>query len=247
MSVLGVFDQRFRGFRVIEIGGVGVLLALILLVYLAKTIAGGQSAQIDRVQQQIADEKAQVTLLRAEVASLEQPERLETLSGRYLNLQPVDAKHEIDAQALNTIAHAEAPPASSQPAAAAAQATPDAATPPLAATPQAVTPLPPAATVTAAAAKPAVTKAAVAKPAVAKSVKLAAAPAKPDAAKPAKPAKVAVAHPVTAKPAQLAATHAEAASAVAEAGDTRPVSELKAPATDPIGALMASPAASGEQ
>ena len=66
MSVLGGFDQRFRGFRVIEIGGVGVLLALILLVYLAKTIAGSESAEIDHVQQQIGDQRARVTLLRAE-------------------------------------------------------------------------------------------------------------------------------------------------------------------------------------
>lgn len=137
MSVLGVFDRRFRGFRVIEIGGVGVLLALILLVYLAKTIAGSESAQIDSVQQQIADERNRVSLLRAEVASLEQPERLEALSSRYLGLQPVDAKHEIDAQALAQIAHADAPtpPVPGAAPAAAPQATPIAATAAVAATP----------------------------------------------------------------------------------------------------------------
>jgi hypothetical protein len=123
MSVLGVFDQRFRGFRVIEIGGVGVLLALILLVYLAKTIAGSESAEIDHVQQQIGDQRARVTLLRAEVASLEQPERLETLSNRYLGLQPVDAKHDIDAQALATIAGASAPKQQAPAQGAAPQAT----------------------------------------------------------------------------------------------------------------------------
>jgi hypothetical protein len=115
MSVLSVLDHRFRGFRVIEIGGVGVLLALILLVYLAKTIAGSESAEIDHVQQQIIDERARVTLLRAEVASLEQPERLETLSNRYLGLQPVDAKHDIDPQALADIAHGATPPTAPPP------------------------------------------------------------------------------------------------------------------------------------
>ena len=115
MSVLSVLDHRFRGFRVIEIGGVGVLLALILLVYLAKTIAGSESAEIDHVQQQIIDERARVTLLRAEVASLEQPERLETLSNRYLGLQPVDAKHDIDPQALADIARGSTPPTAPQP------------------------------------------------------------------------------------------------------------------------------------
>jgi hypothetical protein len=141
MSVLGVFDQRFRGFRVIEIGGVGVLLALILLVYLAKTIAGSESAEIDHVQQQISDERATVTLLRAEVASLEQPERLETLSNRYLGLQPVDAKHDIDAQALATIAGASAP----KPQAPAQGAAPQATTPTAAGAPIAVAAQPEAA------------------------------------------------------------------------------------------------------
>ena len=144
MSVLGVFDRRFRGFRVIEIGGVGVLLALILLVYLAKTIAGSESAQIDSVQQQIADERNRVSLLRAEVASLEQPERLEALSSRYLGLQPVDAKHEIDAQALAQIAHADAPtppvPGATPPAAAPQATTPADATAADAAAPAAAKP-----------------------------------------------------------------------------------------------------------
>jgi hypothetical protein len=173
MSVLNVFDQRYRGFRVIEIGGVVVLLALILLVYLAKTIAGSESAQIDHVQQQIGSERARVTLLRAEVASLEQPERLETLSGKYLGLQPVDAKHDIDAQALATISGAPAP----KPPQPAADATPQAATPTPAAPPVAV----------AVAAQPDATK-----PAVAKPVKVAAITPKP-----AKPTKVAAAQPVT--------------------------------------------------
>ncbi|HEX4196380.1 MAG TPA: hypothetical protein VHZ26_02975 [Caulobacteraceae bacterium] len=240
MSVLGVLDHRFRGFRIIEIGGVGVLLALILLVYLAKTIAGGQSAQIDRVQQQIADEKARVTLLRAEVASLEQPERLETLSGRFLNLQPVDAKHEIDAQALSAIAHADAPPASSQPPGGAPPPPPPDAATVQAATPPAATPAPPAAAVVPA-------KSAAAKPGAAKPVKLATA-APPDAARPTKSAKAAVAHAAAARPTRLAAvTHADAAAPVpAEAGDTRP-SELKPPAVDPIGSLVAPPAGSGDQ
>jgi len=141
MSVLGVFDQRFRGFRVIEIGGVGVLLALILLVYLAKTIAGSESAEIDHVQQQIGDQRARVTLLRAEVASLEQPERLETLSNHYLGLQPVDAKHDIDAQALATIAGAAAP----KPQAPAQGAAPQATTPTAAGAPIAVAAQPDAA------------------------------------------------------------------------------------------------------
>jgi hypothetical protein len=106
MSVFGVFDRRFRGFRVIEIGGLGALLALALVVYLLKTHAGSETADIDHLQVQIDGEQARVTLLKAEVAKLEQPERLEALSGRYLGLQPVAPAHEIDPQALVSVVHA---------------------------------------------------------------------------------------------------------------------------------------------
>ena len=130
MSLFGVFDQRFRGFRVVEIGGVGVALALALVVYLAKTGAGAEGADTDRVQQQIVEEKSKIALLRAEVANLEQPERLETLSNRYLNLQPVAPDHQIEPQALADIAHAAPPkPAAAPSTATAAATTADAASP----------------------------------------------------------------------------------------------------------------------
>jgi hypothetical protein len=123
MNPFSLLDRRYRGFRVIELGGLGVLLALALVVYLAKTHAGGERADIDNIQVQIDDEQARVTLLRAEVAKLEQPERLETLSGRYLNLQPVPPNHEINAEALASVAHpAPASAAKTAPAAPAAVA-----------------------------------------------------------------------------------------------------------------------------
>jgi hypothetical protein len=210
MSVLGVFDQRFRGFRVIEIGGVGVLLALILLVYLAKTIAGSESAEIDHVQRQIGDERARVTLLRAEVASLEQPERLETLSNKYLGLQPVDAKHDIDAQALATIAGASVP----KPPQPAAQSV----------TPLATTPTPAAAPVAIAiAAQPDAVK-----PNAAKLIKVAAVTPK----KPAKPIKVAAApepegqpvapEPVARRPSELKPPAADPIGALVQAPPDAP-------------------------
>jgi cell division protein FtsL len=120
MNPLSLLDRRYRGFRVIEIGGLGVLLVLALVVYLAKTHAGGERADIDRIQAQIDDEQARVTLLRAEVAKLEQPERLEVLSGKYLNLQPIPPSHEIRPEALASVAHPDPVPA---PAAKAAPAT----------------------------------------------------------------------------------------------------------------------------
>jgi hypothetical protein len=126
MSMFSVFDHRFRGFRVVEIGGVGVLLALALVVYLLKTGAGGERADIDHIQQRIGDEQSRVALLRAEVAKLEQPERLEALSNRYLNLQPIPAAHEIDAQALAAVARGPvAPPKATVATTAGAPAGPD--------------------------------------------------------------------------------------------------------------------------
>jgi cell division protein FtsL len=105
MNPLSLLDRRYRGFRLIEVGGLGVLLVLALVVYLAKTHAGGERADIDHIQAQIDDEQTRVTLLKAEVAKLEQPERLETLSGRYLNLQPIPPNHEISVDALASVAH----------------------------------------------------------------------------------------------------------------------------------------------
>ena len=92
MRPLAFFDRRVRGFRVVELGGAAVLLVLILVVYLAKTGAGGKREDIDRVQAQIDAEQTNIRLLKAEVATLEQPERLEALSARFLNLQPIPAQ-----------------------------------------------------------------------------------------------------------------------------------------------------------
>jgi cell division protein FtsL len=104
MRPFAFFDRRVRGFRVVELGALGVLLVLILTVYLAKTGAGGKRADIDRIQQQIFDEQTQIRMLRAEVATLEQPERLEALSARYLGLQPISARREVTPQALVDVA-----------------------------------------------------------------------------------------------------------------------------------------------
>ncbi|HLK25993.1 MAG TPA: cell division protein [Caulobacteraceae bacterium] len=127
MNPFNLFDRRVRGFRIIEIGGLCVLLALALVVYLAKTHAGGERADIDRIQAQIDSEQTRVTLLRAEVARLEQPERLESLSGRYLNLQPIAASHEIGPRSLASVAHPESPTAAKAAPAAASAAPPSAA------------------------------------------------------------------------------------------------------------------------
>lgn len=99
-----VFARRWRGFRVIEVTGLAVLLVLMLVVYLAKTFAGGERAEIARVEREISQERARVRLLRAEVAHLEQPERLERLSREYLGMEPIGAKHEVAADAISGLA-----------------------------------------------------------------------------------------------------------------------------------------------
>lgn len=104
MRPLGFFDQRIRGFRIVELGAAAVLTVLVLVVYLAKTGASGKGADIDRIQAEIVAEQTQIRLLEAELAHQEQPERLEALSSRYLGLQPISAKHEVSAEALAQIA-----------------------------------------------------------------------------------------------------------------------------------------------
>jgi cell division protein FtsL len=104
MRIGGLFDQRVRGFRIVELSGLGVLLVLVLAVYLSKAGAGGERADIDDVQQQIVKQQLRIRLLKAEVANLERPERLKALSSEYLGLQAVPAKHEVPADALPDIA-----------------------------------------------------------------------------------------------------------------------------------------------
>jgi len=109
MKLFGFFDRRVRGVRVVDLAGTVLLCGLVLVVYMAKTGAGGTAADIDKVQQQIDEAHGQIRLLQAEVASEEQPQRLASLSGQLLNLQPVSPKHEIPSEALTDVAHAPPP------------------------------------------------------------------------------------------------------------------------------------------
>ena len=75
-----VFDWKVRGVRWIEIIGVVLVAAMIFSVYLAKAAAASQSARIASLERQIRQNGQRVRLLRAEVARLEQPGRLEALA-----------------------------------------------------------------------------------------------------------------------------------------------------------------------
>ena len=84
-----VFDWKVRGIRWIEIIGVVLVAAMIFSVYLAKAAAASEGARIASLERQITQNGQRVRLLRAEVARLERPARLEALS-RGAGLAPVD-------------------------------------------------------------------------------------------------------------------------------------------------------------
>ena len=101
--IADLFRRRVRGFRVIELGAFALVVVLAFGVYLAKTQAGREWAKISVKERQIAQEKRKIKLLRAEVAHLEQPERLEQLAGMHLNLQAVDGTKEARPETLRDI------------------------------------------------------------------------------------------------------------------------------------------------
>ncbi|THD61442.1 cell division protein [Phenylobacterium sp.] len=97
-------NRRVRGFRLVDLVALGLLTMLILGVYLAKTVAGGERAKIAAVERQIVAEKARIRLLQAEVSHLEQPARIERLSETYLNLAPVSEKRVANLEDLPQLA-----------------------------------------------------------------------------------------------------------------------------------------------
>ena len=118
---MSLLARRVRGFRLIDMVGLSVLMLLILGVYLAKTVAGRERAQIASAERQIQAERARIRLLQAEVTHLEQPARIEHLAETYLGLGPVSIKHEASPDLLSEIAlHPAAPSPRADLAAAAA-------------------------------------------------------------------------------------------------------------------------------
>lgn len=108
-----LLERRVRGFRLVDLVALGLLVVLILGVYLAKTIAGRERAEIAKVERQIGAEKARIRLLQAEVSHLEQPGRIGHLSQAYLGLEPVSVKRETTTEGLIDVARKPAvtPPA----------------------------------------------------------------------------------------------------------------------------------------
>ena len=104
MMMSDLFTRRFRGFRVVELGGLAFFLVLALGVYMVKAGAGRDRAQIARIERQILVEQTRLRLLRAEVAHLEQPERIERLAAAYLGMGPTSPKNEATVETLGLVA-----------------------------------------------------------------------------------------------------------------------------------------------
>ncbi len=105
------FRFRVRGFNLAETLALGCLIILMLIVYLVKTRAGVETAQITDLNRQIADESREVRRLRDAVGRLESPSRLERLSQHYLALAPLSARQEAAPEDLAEIArHTDARP-----------------------------------------------------------------------------------------------------------------------------------------
>jgi len=123
MSAARFLRRTLRGARLVELGALTVMLALALAVYMDKARAGRETGDITSVENQIADEQRRVHLLRAEVAHLEQPERLQHLS-EALGLGPTSDQRETTLDRLPDIARqsALASPAEVKPAAVGNQA-----------------------------------------------------------------------------------------------------------------------------
>ena len=79
--------RRMTGFLLFLIG-----VALTVGLYYVKTRAQTARKHAVKIERQIAQEEASLRVLRAEIAYLENPERLKSLSEAHLGLQPIAVK-----------------------------------------------------------------------------------------------------------------------------------------------------------
>ena len=96
-----IFTHRTRGFRTLNVLLTSMLVVLAVGVNLAKTFAGKERTEIVRTEREIREEARQIRVLQAEVAHLEQPERLERLSRAYLAMAPVGVQQETTVEGLH--------------------------------------------------------------------------------------------------------------------------------------------------
>lgn len=121
---MSLFSRRLRGFRIIDLFALTVLLVVAVTSYALKTLASAQGADTAQIEARMAAERSRIRLLQAEISHLEDPERIERLATDYLHMSAVDAAHEARLADLPRIARDGAAPVSesSPPAAAATPA-----------------------------------------------------------------------------------------------------------------------------
>lgn len=83
--------RRMTGFLLFIIG-----VALTVGLYYVKTRAQTARKHAVKIERQIAQEEASLRVLRAEIAYLENPERLKSLSETHLGLQPIAVKNVVE-------------------------------------------------------------------------------------------------------------------------------------------------------
>lgn len=119
-----LFEQRVRGFRLIELVGLVLVFVLILWVCVSKAREGEDVRRMNDLDRQIAEEQRTVDGLRIKVAQLERPGRLEALAVQVLGMQRTDPNHEAQLESLPEISRTGSRPVAATPAPAAPAAAP---------------------------------------------------------------------------------------------------------------------------
>jgi hypothetical protein len=103
MRIPAILSARIRGFRVVNVLGLGLLLALAVGGYTFKAMASAQDAKVAALDDQIGQETKRIHILKLEVARLGAGPRVEALSIERLGLGPTDPRRDINAEALPTV------------------------------------------------------------------------------------------------------------------------------------------------
>lgn len=98
-----LFEQRIRGFRLIEVIGFGLAVVLFMWVTVSKALVRDDVQRLEDIKEEITVEQEAVNSLRVKVAALERPSRLEALAKSTLGLKPVEPERETDLDALPQI------------------------------------------------------------------------------------------------------------------------------------------------
>ena len=107
-GILSLLDRKIWGIRWVEIFGGVMVAAMVTSIYVAKAAAARETSRIAEIERQIDESGERVRLLRAEVARLEQPGRLEALS-RQVGLGPVGVAQRSNEKQLGALASGDGP------------------------------------------------------------------------------------------------------------------------------------------